>query len=63
MEASHITSNPWCGKLGTINEDDDDYDGDDDDDDQCLNITRDFRTEKGKRFRVKGKQRLSNFVV
>ena len=25
MEATHITSNPRGGKLGTINEDDDDY--------------------------------------
>ena len=24
MEATHITFNPWSGKLGTINEDDDD---------------------------------------
>ena len=24
MEATHITSNPWSGKVGMINEDDDD---------------------------------------
>ena len=30
MEATHITSNPRSGKLGTINEDDDDDDNDED---------------------------------
>ena len=31
MEATHITSNPRSGKIGTINEEDDDNDNDDDD--------------------------------
>ena len=39
MEATHITSNPKSGQLGTVNNDgdddgDDDYDDDDDDDDE-----------------------------
>ena len=33
MEATHDTSNPRSGKLGTVNEDDDDGDDDGDDDD------------------------------
>ena len=33
MKATHITSNPRSGKLGTINEDDDDDDDDDGDGD------------------------------
>ena len=33
MKATHITSNPRSGKLGTLNKDDDVDDDDDDDDD------------------------------
>ena len=33
MDATHITSNPRNGKLGTIKKDDDDDNDDDDDDD------------------------------
>ena len=43
QEATHITSNPRSGKLGTINDDDDndddDYD-DDDDDDTYLSLAK-----------------------
>ena len=45
MEATHITSDPRSGKLGTVNEDDDDDDDNDDVDDDDDDVGVGFEPE------------------